>query len=105
MLRLFHEANLRRSVGRKCQATPNERDANREISIVHRKSNTIDDHYNEVTLSFRGNWALRFRVYDDGMAYRFISYRKEPAFIETEVSFRFPPISPLYPLREESQSV
>jgi alpha-glucosidase len=84
-----------------------KRDANRgNIDCPFGKSNTIDDHYNEVTLSFRGNWALRFRVYDDGMAYRFISYRKEPAFIETEeVSFRFPSDFTAYiPYVKESQN-
>ncbi len=69
-----------------------KRDSNRgSIDSPFGTSATIEDNYNEVTFSFGGNWALRFRVYDDGMAYRFINYRKETLFIESEeVSFRFP---------------
>lgn len=69
-----------------------KRDSNRgSIDSPFGTSTTIEDNYNEVTFSFGGNWALRFRVYDDGMAYRFINYRKETLFIESEeVSFRFP---------------
>lgn len=69
-----------------------KRDSNRgSIDSPFGTSATIEDNYNEVTFSFRGNWALRFRVYDDGMAYRFINYCKETLFIESEeVSFRFP---------------
>ena len=69
-----------------------KRDSNRgSIDSPFGTSATIEDNYNEVTFSFRGNWALRFRVYDDGMAYRFINYCKETLFIESEeVSLRFP---------------
>ncbi len=55
------------------------------------KSATITDHYNEATINFRGDWALKFRVYNDGMAYRFISNRKNNLIVESEeVSFTFP---------------
>lgn len=38
--------------------------------VVRQKSETIRDHYNEMVLS-ADKYQLRFRVYDDGLAYRF----------------------------------
>src|SRR5690625_3955171 len=32
----------------------------------------IEDKYNELTLKFRDGFDLKFRVYDEGVAYRFI---------------------------------
>lgn len=35
------------------------------------KKAQIIDNYNQLTLNFKGNWALVFRAYNDGVAYRF----------------------------------
>ncbi|NDV60012.1 glycoside hydrolase family 97 protein [Bacteroides sp. 519] len=52
-------------------------------SPFYRKSE-IKDEYNELTLNFRGRWGVEFRVYDDGVAYRFVSQRKRPFTIAGE---------------------
>ena len=42
------------------------------------KKKTIEDHYNELTLDFKGGYKLVFRAYEDGAAYRFVSSLKKP---------------------------
>ncbi|MCI0515590.1 glycoside hydrolase family 97 protein [candidate division KSB1 bacterium] len=41
--------------------------------VVPVKSAVIEDHGNELTLVFKGNYAVIFRAYDNGVAYRFQS--------------------------------
>ncbi|MDD2436693.1 MAG: glycoside hydrolase family 97 protein [Massilibacteroides sp.] len=43
-------------------------------------------NYNELTLSFRGNYTVVFRAYDQGIAYRFQTSFKQPIVIKNEVS-------------------
>ena len=55
------------------------------------KASNVDDKYKEMTLEFKDGWALKFRVYDDGMAYRFVSHKKgDYNIINEEISFTFP---------------
>ena len=55
------------------------------------KSATVRDNYNELLLSFSKNWALKFRAYNDGIAYRFISLNKETfKVLDEKTSFNFP---------------
>jgi alpha-glucosidase len=49
-------------------------------AVVPVKSRLIRDQFNEVTLTLKGNYALRVRAYNEGAAYRF-----ETAFKESEV--------------------
>lgn len=61
------------------------------IASPFSKSAMVTDHYREGVLRFRGDWALRFRLYNDGMAYRFVSHKKELYEVASEeVCFRFP---------------
>jgi alpha-glucosidase len=48
------------------------------------KKNEIQDVYNELVLSFRDNYDLVFRAYDQGVAYRFVSTSKDELSIENE---------------------
>ncbi len=48
------------------------------------KKKSIKDHYNELTLDFKGGYSLVFRAYEDGVAYRFVSNLKEPFMVESE---------------------
>jgi alpha-glucosidase len=41
------------------------------VPVVPRRNSRVPDVYNALTLRFRGGVAIDFRVYDDGMAYRF----------------------------------
>ncbi|MBQ8501174.1 MAG: glycoside hydrolase family 97 protein [Bacteroides sp.] len=61
-----------------------------EISSPFYRSTTISNCYNMLTLSFKGDWAVEFRAYNDGIAYRFISNRKKIFEIKNEeVKYRF----------------
>ncbi len=46
----------------------------------------VADCYNALTVEFADRSALEFRVYDDGVAYRFTTDRKEPFIVQNEVA-------------------
>ena len=48
------------------------------------KSSIITDEYNALTLTFEGNYALEFRVYNHGCAYRYITSKKNDLVIKSE---------------------
>ena len=48
------------------------------------KKAEIVDRYNELTITFRGDYGLRFRVYDDGAAYRFFTTQKDSITVRAE---------------------
>ncbi len=51
----------------------------------------VPDRYSELTIRIRGNYGLRFRAYDDGVAYRFFTgYRREIKINAEEATFAFP---------------
>lgn len=60
------------------------------VCPVPRKAAQMREHYNAVTLGFKG-YNVEFRAYDDGVAYRFIgTTRGEGAIRDEQVSYRFP---------------
>lgn len=44
--------------------------------VVPFKFSSIRDRYNALKLEFRGGWAVEFRAYDDGVAYRILTSEK-----------------------------
>lgn len=61
------------------------------VSPVPEKRKFIPDNYNELTIRFRQPLSLIIRVYDDGIAYRFISHLKDSITVKNEISeYRFP---------------
>lgn len=55
------------------------------------RSSTVRDRYNGLVLKMRGDWSVEFRVYDDGVAYRFATTAKAPFEIASEQAcYRFP---------------
>ena len=53
-------------------------------------SSQVHNQYNDLLLTFRGDWGITFRLYDDGMAYRFHTSRKGTLTITSEeATFRF----------------
>lgn len=63
---------------------------NQEIDAHFYKRNTIDDHYNELTMRFKGDFSLIFRAYNEGIAYRFISTGNKDIVVKNEeASFNF----------------
>ena len=45
--------------------------------VVPLKFSSIDNQYNQLILNFKGNYAIEFRAFDSGIAYRFISRMKD----------------------------
>jgi alpha-glucosidase len=57
---------------------------------VKEKRAVITDRFNEAVLTFKGNYGLIFRAYDDGVAYRFFTKLKgRVKVVSEEVSFKF----------------
>lgn len=56
------------------------------ISPVPEKRKEIIDNYNEVTLQFRQPYALLFRVYNDGVAYRIVTRFEDSIIIKNEIA-------------------
>lgn len=61
------------------------------ISPVPEKRKNIPDIYNEISIRFKQPLGIIFRVYNDGVAYRFVSYIKDSIIVKNETaSFNFP---------------
>ena len=59
--------------------------------LVAFKFEEIRDRCNMLRLDFRGGWAVEFRAYDDGMAYRFVTALGHDIEVLSEkVAIRFP---------------
>ena len=56
-----------------------------QIAIVPLKQRVIKDRYNQLTLDCKGDYAVVFRVYDNGAAYRFeTSYSDSQITVNSE---------------------
>jgi alpha-glucosidase len=54
------------------------------------KTKKVQDQYNNALISFNGNWSLEFRVYNDGVAYRFATTKKGKYNVVSELAeFKF----------------
>ncbi|MDE6586716.1 MAG: glycoside hydrolase family 97 protein [Paramuribaculum sp.] len=55
------------------------------------RASEIRDNYNQITLNVAKGWNVVFRVYNDGIAYRFVTSDKKTTVITNETArFRFP---------------
>ena len=64
---------------------------NQTIEAPFYKRKQVTDHYNELVLNFRNDYSLIFRAYNDGVAYRFATTKKDSIKIAAEeVTFNFP---------------
>ncbi len=62
----------------------------KEITPINYRKSTIPDEYNQLTVRLRGDYGLLVRVYDDAVAYRFFTSRKDELIIKNEiVNFNF----------------
>jgi len=67
------------------------REINETIPTAIYKKKQISNHCNEAVFEFKENFNLIFRVYDDGVAYRFVSTLNKPFTVQSEdASFNFP---------------
>lgn len=51
------------------------------------KKAEVKEQYNETTLTFQGNYQVVFRLYNDGLAYRFATQRKDSLYIKDEGAY------------------
>jgi alpha-glucosidase len=73
------------------------------IPVVRQKNAVIINQCNELSIFFKGNFGLVFRVYDDGAAYRFILNMNKPIkVINEEVNITFADNHHIYFPTEES---
>jgi alpha-glucosidase len=75
------------------------------ISPVPEKRKEIPNHYNELWIDFKQPFSLVFRVYNDGVAYRWITRFNDSVIVQNEIAeFVFPAgkkvLLPLVQLRE-----
>lgn len=72
------------------------------IPEVAQKASKIRDHYKQLTLSFKGNYAIEFRLYDEGVAYRFLTSLKKDITVQSETfKLSFPARTrSLFPIEE-----
>ncbi len=71
--------------------------------VIPLKNAMLWDSYNQLTLDFRGNIRLVFRVYDDGMAYRFETWKQDSIFVNDELlTLNFPQETKAWFSRERS---
>ena len=85
--------------------TTNERTVNQEIvPAVPQKSSRIRENYNELRLDMEGNYAIVFRAYNEGIAYRLETSlpEREVKVYDEEVSLIFAGDYNVYYPREES---
>ena len=70
---------------------------------IPNKDAIIDGKYNQLTLNFGGPYQLVFRVYDDGIAYRFIDQNTSTSeVVDEDMDLLFPENTSSYFPQEES---
>ena len=50
---------------------------NETVTSPLSRQNEMENHCNVLTLSFSGNYGIKFRAYNNGVAYRFVNYGKK----------------------------
>ncbi|OJU51202.1 MAG: alpha-glucosidase [Bacteroidales bacterium 45-6] len=69
----------------------NTRTVNNEIPVLFGKNKTLTDNFNELEVVYDQNYSVLFRVYDDGMAYRFVTRFSQDVIVNTEAAvYNFP---------------
>ncbi|MGE4587644.1 MAG: glycoside hydrolase family 97 catalytic domain-containing protein [Mangrovibacterium sp.] len=67
------------------------RSVDETIPTVAYQKKQVRNYFNELTLSFKGDYQLIFRAYNDGSAYRFVSTGQKPFEVKSEqAEFAFP---------------
>lgn len=56
----------------------------KEIPASFYKKATVKDVYNEMRINFKGNYSIDFRLYNEGLAYRFVTKKKGEILVEEE---------------------
>ncbi|TRX41281.1 glycoside hydrolase family 97 protein [Flavobacterium restrictum] len=48
------------------------------------KKKTVENKYNQLVLNFKGDYSIEYRAFDDGVAYRFITKKKQDITVKSE---------------------
>lgn len=71
--------------------------------VIKQKTSTIIDNYNELLLTFKGNYRVVFRAYNNGIAYRFqTTHKKEIKILSETNDFNFVGKTNVYFAEEEN---
>lgn len=71
-------------------ASSKKENVNNTITAINYIKATIPDNYNQLTLNCKGDYGLMFRVYNDAVAYRFFTKKKDSIIIKNEeANFNF----------------
>jgi alpha-glucosidase len=63
---------------------------NTSFNAINYRKSVVSDICNQITLNFKGNYGVIFRVYDDAVAYRFFTKRQGEIIIKNEeANFNF----------------
>ena len=57
---------------------------NESISTVFYKRNLVNNFCNELIITFKEDFQLNFRAYNEGMAYRFVVTENKPFIVMNE---------------------
>ncbi|MDX2414107.1 MAG: glycoside hydrolase family 97 protein [Bacteroidales bacterium] len=74
--------------------------------VVPHKNSKIRDRHNELTIVFKNDFAIQYRIFNDGVAYRFITSFKENKLVldeKSQINF-LPGSKTWYPLEESFMS-
>ena len=64
--------------------------SNNVITAINYKKSNIPDQCNQLTINCKGDYGIIFRVYNDGVAYRFFTKRKGELIVKNEeANFNF----------------
>jgi alpha-glucosidase len=64
---------------------------NTQFNAINYKKAIVEDVYNQLTLTCKGGFGVIFRAYNDGVAYRFFTKKKDNLMIKNEeANFNFP---------------
>lgn len=67
------------------------RSVNQEVDAPFYRKSKVKDQYNELKISFKGNFQVIFRAYNSGIAYRFVTKMKDSIVVKHEIAeFNFP---------------
>ena len=74
-------------LGRNLKVTKTERKSvNQDVRANFYKKAIIHDQYNELSISFKGNYQVVFRAYNSGIAYRFVTKMKDSIIVTHETA-------------------
>ncbi|MDA3818437.1 MAG: glycoside hydrolase family 97 protein [Prolixibacteraceae bacterium] len=67
------------------------KEINTPFEAINYRKSVVKDHYNLLSLNFKDDFSVEFRVYNDAVAYRFVTSKKGDIVIENETAnFNFP---------------